>query len=702
MPETSIIIKAEDRYSSVLKNMSNVTKAFDKESEHLERTLHDLSGEKSILQAETDKARRAMKEAQRQFAETHSEADGLRASLAGQEYEDYRRKLETINKTMKETEKQIQSVEGVASKSGSSGGSRIDTIISTLAAGGLGTMLGNIAQEGANTLIGSTFGGAVGNTISSALSMAISGAAIVHVLPVVGPALGALAGAGIGALSGKIQEFSEKDDAFKTYYRGLYDTVNANTTESLTGGKELAKQRETTRTAFVNELGAEQADRLLADIQTTANATPFLYDELTGLSRTLLSYGTAAEDIIPTLTKVGDAGAAKGLASGDIGTVASYLGRMQSSDKAMLEYLNPLMERGFAVFEWLAEAKGTDQAGIYDMISKGDLSGKWVSDVILGKFEALYGGMMTEQSKTTEGLESTLQGLRENIQSAGGNAYNESRKDAYSADIAAYNGALGEELKLVSAAGSEAQAYSENLRDQYTREALGAVLLGEKTTVYSGEQVAKLEDLRGQYQAAQAVWNNENTDRETRMLAAKNMEDLRETTETLATELFESSEWSQKLETTEEEQTAAIRENTKGLYAATAAWRTENRFSIGMAGARNWNQKSETTDDGRTAGLGSVYDRQSRRRENASRAWSSRSHSHAFGLGYVPFDGYPALLHQGERVLTAQEARSAGGQRAVNVTVNVTENTVRSEEDLDRLAERFAAAIQEKALLFGG
>ncbi len=81
MPETSIIVKTEDRYSSVLKNMSNVTKAFDKESEHLERTLHDLSGEKSILQAETDKARRTMKEAQRQFAETHSEADRLRAVL---------------------------------------------------------------------------------------------------------------------------------------------------------------------------------------------------------------------------------------------------------------------------------------------------------------------------------------------------------------------------------------------------------------------------------------------------------------------------------------------------------------------------------------------------------------------------------------------------------------------------------------------
>ena len=31
--------------------------------------------------------------------------------------------------------------------------------------------------------------------------------------------------------------------------------------------------------------------------------------------------------------------------------------------------------------------------------------------------------------------------------------------------------------------------------------------------------------------------------------------------------------------------------------------------------------------------------------------------SHATGLNYVPFDGYPAILHRGEAVLTSAEAR---------------------------------------------
>ena len=32
--------------------------------------------------------------------------------------------------------------------------------------------------------------------------------------------------------------------------------------------------------------------------------------------------------------------------------------------------------------------------------------------------------------------------------------------------------------------------------------------------------------------------------------------------------------------------------------------------------------------------------------------------SHASGINYVPFDGYTAQLHKGERVLTAEQARS--------------------------------------------
>lgn len=50
--------------------------------------------------------------------------------------------------------------------------------------------------------------------------------------------------------------------------------------------------------------------------------------------------------------------------------------------------------------------------------------------------------------------------------------------------------------------------------------------------------------------------------------------------------------------------------------------------------------------------------------------------SHASGLAYVPFDGYRAELHRGERVLTARESREyaqGGGSVVINLNVRLDE-----------------------------
>ena len=65
--------------------------------------------------------------------------------------------------------------------------------------------------------------------------------------------------------------------------------------------------------------------------------------------------------------------------------------------------------------------------------------------------------------------------------------------------------------------------------------------------------------------------------------------------------------------------------------------------------------------------------------------------SHMNGLSYVPYDGYIAELHKGERVLTASEARGYGGVSIGNITINIDGANY---EDEQALAEAIAAEIQ--------
>ena len=63
---------------------------------------------------------------------------------------------------------------------------------------------------------------------------------------------------------------------------------------------------------------------------------------------------------------------------------------MKSSDKATLEYLNILNDRGVDAIGYIAENLGVSKGDVYDMISKGQLSGVEVSELIIQKFDELY------------------------------------------------------------------------------------------------------------------------------------------------------------------------------------------------------------------------------------------------------------------------------------------------------------------------
>lgn len=70
--------------------------------------------------------------------------------------------------------------------------------------------------------------------------------------------------------------------------------------------------------------------------------------------------------------------------------------------------------------------------------------------------------------------------------------------------------------------------------------------------------------------------------------------------------------------------------------------------------------------------------------------------SHRAGLSYVPYDGYVAELHQGERVLTKQEAQ-ARTFGAFNITIQ--QMNVRKESDIDAIGKAIANELRLKGAM---
>ena len=505
---------------------------------------------------------------------------------------------------------------------------------------------------------------------------------------------------GIGA--GMLQNFEKKDDAFKSYYGELYSSAGERHAAELESGSGIASGRETDLISFSTLFGSrETAKTYLSELVNMANTTPFLYDDLTAMSKTLATFGYDAKSILPVLSTIGDAGAALGMSTSDMTTVAQALGRMKSSDKATLEYLNILNDRGIGAVGMLAEAKGKSQGEIYDMISKGQIAGTEAVEIILSALTDGFSGAMEEQSKTFAGRSSTLEGWEQEMANAQGEAYNTLRSEGKPRQIDYYAG-ITDELSGLNAMIGAGEAAQENLKEQYLREAMNAVLKGTEIRLYEGEQAETLRKLRQEYMVIQADYADlqdgaKKTGKidESELIALGERSDaLKSKLEALAEGAFDASGEMQEVRDVELELISAIRENTLALGEAAylGDYEKQQELSVGRGGAY-----IDSLDlHEQAAGIRQSVDRFTGPGYNGPfdvdpANWSA----HAWGLGYVPYDNFPALLHQGERVLTASQARAADQGAGPRVQVTVTGNSFYgSDKDLeDRVARRVASEV---------
>lgn len=676
--DASIAMSVKDNLSSAIVGMKNSMTNFRSDVTALQGELDRLNATRVQMRVDLTGAKREAQQAQKAFEElgdsaTEAERQAAEADWkkAEENLENIRQQYDLVSRQVRQTTRDMEAATGAISKAdnraGSAGG-----VLSALGQAGAWSMLGDVASQWAGTLVGSTFGSDAGSLFSSALGGAGSGAAIGSMIaPGVGTAIGAALGGLVGLVGGGAQIYEQQDDAFKEYYQQLYEQGQQQEQESLTSGSATASQRELDEIAFNRLLGQGTGSKYLSDLRVMAAATPMEYSDLTNMSRALATgFGDSPERMLDLMEAIGDAGSAVGVTAEDMTMMAQAMSRMQGSGKASLEYLNILQERGVNVIGMLADAYGKSQGEIYDMISKGKIKGQDAVDIIQSGMESMYGGAMEVMSQTFSGLTSTLEDTMTEIDAARGNGYNETRASGLQQEIDAYGGLLGEAVSNLNTIAGQNQAYLDNLSDQYTREALSAVLLGQETTpgLFDDQTVKALQDMRGEFIQAYADYENGSQE------AGIKMDNLRQEAEALATTAYESSEAYQLVHDSELDLIGAIRENTAALNGWRNNYDTQQEFSKG--------QGTSTQDDlpGGTWG------------------WWRKN---AYGLDRVPYDDFPALLHEGERVLTAQQAREADSKPGRSISITITGNQfgagVSAEEIVQRLADqielKFAAGV---------
>ena len=599
------------------------------------------------------------------FKKTGDEADQVRFQQLREEYtaltdaaKTYAEEAKQTQKAMRETYDQARKLEDGANGNGGFLTSTFGkTLGGALAASGVIREIGSSLTGALSIGMESAVGQPMATALNSTLSGAFSGAAAGAIAGFPGMIIGALGGGIAGAISGGTQIFEQQDDAFRSYVQEAYDSVTQEQTDALSAGSTIAGSREQTLMAFAQKLGGDQAAAsYLGQVKEMAKSTNYTYDQITGYSKLLLnSYGT--DETLDVLMRLSDATAGLNLNSSDNELWIAGLSRMRTTGKVTQEYLNYFSERGLDVYQALANATGADKSQIADLVSDGEISGGTAAQAILDYIDQTFGGLSEKLASTYDAMVDNLGDYEAELNAAMGEGYNEGRKTGLQAQMDWLSGESGEAVEEANRAIGAWQAELENQKEQYIRDAMDAMMASDE------------------YQTAKAAGDAAEMGRLIMQAKVQGMND------------YNASEGAQEALAAEKALVDNIRKDTSlNQDYWDAGYEKGQWFTKGLAAS---------------IGGGSIPEY-----ESLPGDWSYNAdtgNSNAYGLKYVPYNGYPALLHQGEQVLTAEEARRKNRTAAEGVSVTITGPvTVRQDSDIDAIAVRLAQELEARALAYGG
>lgn len=702
--EIGIVFSAKDRYSDTILKIKQNQAGLRTSTKELQRELDTLTKGRAQIQLDMTKAKRELADAKKAAKEA---AEGIgditeaekRLGEAQENYNTIESNLKAVTKAAKETEKAMEDLANtesrISNRGGSGGGSGGEGgLVQRIVSAGAIKEVGSLASELLTQGIANQYGDIAGNYAGSILSGIASGAAIGSMIaPGIGTAIGGILGAGAGYLQGWMAEKTQESDAQKDYVQDLYEAVMQGQADALESGTVTAANREMYAMAFGTMFGDQsRADAFLADLLTMANTTPFAYDELISSSR-LMASAYDPDEILPNLEILGNARAAMGLSSSDMEMWIRGLSRMEMTGKTTQEYLNYFSERGIDVYSYLARAVNETAEGgeallasgrlskeeaerleavmahieehgaittkdIMQMVTEGLIPGAEAAEAILRYMGEDFSGAMDKQAQTYSGMVSTMEDAQDSLNARMGEGYTAARKQGLLEQTAFLEDErLGEAYEMIGMY----QASLENEREEAIRSAVEDAMASSEYQFY--------KDL---FEKSEARGNEEGMRQ-----AGAQMGRIVAEAQAAGESEYMQGEGAQLVTETAIAVVDGIAKSAGDAYR-NAGYDLGIRFTQGI---------SDGILAGDTTPGSDLY-----HLTGASPFMTGSGYGRATGLSYVPYDGFPAVLHEGEAVLTASENRMRGGDGG-NITISIGQMAVREEADVERIASVLAEKI---------
>lgn len=680
--QTEIILSLRDQVSPTINSIRNSGNRLNKDLDSVNATMSDMMKRQDALrnnqvdlQATIVKTSAELRDAKKAYRDLNDEQSRSELVKVQQKYNEERDALREYNRELRDTSKELRNLDDQRSKIENRAGS--DSLFSGLATAGLGNMLADSAQGFLDVTLTSALGSTAGSSISNTLSGALSGAAVGSLIPVVGPLIGAAVGTVSGMIESAAQIFQEKDDYFKSYRDSEIERVDTLYDTKLESGIGIFSQRELLSKAFEGDLGEERATEFIQELARRDAENPFTFDDMATLSRTFFGFGLSEEQIYQQLDNIGNLGAARGLGAQDMDMVAKTLAAMPVSPSITRIDLQKLTTRGIPVLDYLGDAYGLAADEIYENLKNFDPTDVFNIITRYMSEDPRFAGAMSRVGETYAGREDMLEAAYMNQDYAFGEGYGTTRAEGQQEELEFLESEVGEAMEASFRAMGVWEAELENQGEEIKRAIFSAIYSGEMDEstldLLSESGLESLQKLQEEYleladeDGAEAgrIWKE---------------------AEILAKGEFNDSEGMQLMFAQEETLVKEVTTLLQDEYWQSGYDLQQLRMQ-GMKAAFNDNQEVFGLPEGYVIQEGSFMPEY--KEENDG--------SYAFGLSYVPRDGYRVELHEGEQVSTAREARARRAEESAKTEINisVTGNHFGDETQIDYFASQLVAKLEE-------